>query len=74
MWLRQESNLNLRLRKPLYYPLYYAAITPKGLQISAYKPIKTNVYFLPAVSAVFALVSLGGNDLSISPVTGARCI
>ncbi len=25
MWLRQESNLNLRLRKPPYYPLYYAA-------------------------------------------------
>ncbi len=24
-WLRQESNLNLELRKLLYYPLYYEA-------------------------------------------------
>ncbi len=25
MWPRQESNLNLELRKLLYYPLYYEA-------------------------------------------------
>ena len=25
VWPRQESNLNQRLRKPLYYPLYYVA-------------------------------------------------
>ena len=24
-WLRQESNLDLELRKLLYYPLYYEA-------------------------------------------------
>gem|GEM_PF-1429306 len=26
LWPRQESNLNLELRKLLYYPLYYEAI------------------------------------------------
>lgn len=25
LWLRQESNLDLELRKLLYYPLYYEA-------------------------------------------------
>lgn len=25
LWLRQESNLDLRLRRPEYYPLYYEA-------------------------------------------------
>lgn len=25
LWPRQESNLDLGLRKPLYYPLYYEA-------------------------------------------------
>jgi hypothetical protein len=25
LWPRQESNLNLGLRRPLYYPLYYEA-------------------------------------------------
>ena len=25
LWLRQESNLDLGLRKPTYYPLYYEA-------------------------------------------------
>lgn len=31
LWLRQESNLDLELRKLLYYPLYYEAevFTPK---------------------------------------------
>ena len=29
-WLRQESNLNLELRKLLYYPLYYEAIMHAG--------------------------------------------
>lgn len=26
LWPRQESNLDLGLRKPLYYPLYYEAL------------------------------------------------
>ncbi len=26
MWPRQESNLDLELRKLLYYPLYYEAV------------------------------------------------
>ena len=26
LWLRQESNLDLELRKLSYYPLYYEAI------------------------------------------------
>ena len=25
LWPRQESNLDLGLRRPLYYPLYYEA-------------------------------------------------
>ena len=29
LWPRQESNLNLGLRRPLYYPLYYEAIYVK---------------------------------------------
>ena len=31
-WPRQESNLDLELRKLLYYPLYYEAALVKGLQ------------------------------------------
>ena len=29
-WPRQESNLDLELRKLLYYPLYYKAMVPQG--------------------------------------------
>ncbi len=29
MWLCQESNLDLELRKLLYYPLYYKALAAK---------------------------------------------
>ena len=29
LWPRQESNLDLELRKLLYYPLYYEAVTIK---------------------------------------------
>lgn len=27
LWSRQESNLHPRLRKPIYYPLYYETVT-----------------------------------------------
>ncbi len=32
LWARQESNLHPRLRKPIYYPLYYE---PNSLATSA---------------------------------------
>jgi len=32
-WLRQESNLDLELRKLLYYPLYYGAILKRSAKV-----------------------------------------
>lgn len=33
MWSRQESNLDLELRKLLYYPLYYETIHLQHLPV-----------------------------------------
>ncbi len=34
LWPRQESNLDLELRKLLYYPLYYEAIERRLFQVA----------------------------------------
>ena len=55
LWLRQESNLDLELRKLLYYPLYYEAGVSQLLIVNwsaiitsqYYKPLTDNVSIFP---------------------------
>jgi hypothetical protein len=44
MWPRQESNLDLELRKLLYYPLYYEAV--QGLQSYHFFAVSNNGFYI----------------------------
>ena len=50
-WSRQESNLDLRFRRPTYYPLYYGTLLPNQ-KFGLRRYIKKNRFFKRIVQKI----------------------